>query len=357
MTRDLDITPLRSLIAVADTGGFHRAAADLQLSQSAVSQHIRRLDRVVGAPVVEPDGRRTRLTPVGVALLAEARKIIAVHDEALRRLAITREAPEAEFVIGTTDHAADHILPPIVEALARSVPGLQVKFRFDRTSPLNDAIDKGSADLVVFIAEASCREGIPVGALALVWCAAPSWKPPPGEPWPLIAIEAPCAIRGKALAVLGEHGIHSKVVAEAAYLAGVLNAARAGLGVTLLALAGPPPEGLVEFDGLPAAPPISLTARARVGADMLAVQTAIGAVHSALVAVGTLSPHRFAGHRSDRPSAAGLHQLPSPPGLHQLPVRFVSNVDTDHTVNAMGVERDGDGASCLARPWLATRRR
>jgi len=42
MTRDLDITPLRSLIAAADAGGFHRAAADLQLSQSAVSQHIRR---------------------------------------------------------------------------------------------------------------------------------------------------------------------------------------------------------------------------------------------------------------------------------------------------------------------------
>ena len=176
-----------------------------------------------------------------MALLAEARKIIAVHDEALRRLVISREAPEAEFVIGTTDHAADHILPPVVEALARSAPGLQVKFRFDRTNPLNDAVDKGSVDLAVFIAEATCREGIPVGALALVWCAAPDWAPPPpGEPWPLIAIEAPCAIRGKALAVLGEHGIRNKVVAEAAYLAGVLNAARAGLGVALLALAAGP---------------------------------------------------------------------------------------------------------------------
>jgi DNA-binding transcriptional LysR family regulator len=290
MTRDLDITPLRSLIAVADAGGFHRAAADLQLSQSAVSQHIRRLERVVGTAVVEPDGRRTRLTPAGVALLAEARKIIAVHDEALRRLLVAGEAPEAEFVIGTTDHAADHLLPPIVEALARSAPGLQIRFRFDRTNPLNEAVDNGSVDLAIYIAEATCREGIPVGALALVWCAAPGWAPPPpGEPWPLIAIEAPCAIRGKALAVLGEHGISSKVIAEAAYLAGVLNAARAGIGVALLALAGPPPEGLVEFDGLPAAPPIRLTARARGGTDMTAVQTALGAVHAALAA-GSIGP-------------------------------------------------------------------
>jgi DNA-binding transcriptional LysR family regulator len=57
MSRVLDIVPLRSLIAVADAGGFHRAAADLQLSQSAVSQHIRRLEKALGRPLVEPDGR------------------------------------------------------------------------------------------------------------------------------------------------------------------------------------------------------------------------------------------------------------------------------------------------------------
>ncbi|HVT70503.1 MAG TPA: LysR family transcriptional regulator, partial [Trebonia sp.] len=139
MTKELDITPLRSLIAVADAGGFHRAASDLGLSQSAVSQHIRRLERVVGRPVVEPDGRRTRLTPAGVILLDQARKIIAVHDEALRHLGLAAGAAAAEFVIGTTDHAADHLLPPIVEALAAESPGLDVTFRFDRTTALNEA--------------------------------------------------------------------------------------------------------------------------------------------------------------------------------------------------------------------------
>src|SRR6204780_3278914 len=111
MTKVLDIPPWGGLTGGADTGGFHRAAASLQLSQSAVSQHVRRLERGLGRPLVEPDGRRARLTPSGVALLAEARQIIAAHDEALRRLALT--AAEA-FVIGTTDHAADYLLPPII---------------------------------------------------------------------------------------------------------------------------------------------------------------------------------------------------------------------------------------------------
>jgi DNA-binding transcriptional LysR family regulator len=280
MTKVLDITPLRSLIAVADTGGFHRAAASLQLSQSAVSQHVRRLERVLGRPLVEPDGRRTRLTPAGVALLAEARLIIASHDEALRRLALV-EAPE--FVIGATDHAADYMLPPVVSALGEAFPDLQVKFRFDRTTPLNDALDRGSIDLAVFITEASSQPGKLVGSLRLAWCAAPGWTPPPeGQPWPLIAIEEPCAIRGRALTVLAQHGIRAKVVGDAAYLAGVLNAARAGLGVTLLALAGAPPEGLIERHDLPAAPPISLTARFRPGADPQVAGTALRVLRSTL---------------------------------------------------------------------------
>src|SRR3984885_4138467 len=293
MTKVLDITPLRSLIAVADTGGFHRAAASLQLSQSAVSQHVRRLERVLGRPLVEPDGRRARLTPSGVALLIEARQIIAAHDEALRRLVLV-EAPE--FVIGATDHAADYLLPPVVSALGESFPDLQVKFRFDRTTPLNDALDRGSIDLAVFITEASSQPGQLVGSLRLAWCAAPGWMPPAADqPGPLFAIEDPCAIRGRALTVLAQHGIRAKVVGDAAYLAGVLNAARAGLGVTLLALAGPPPEGLIERYDLPAAQPVSLTARFRPGTDPDVTGTALRVLRR------TLTVPQSPGEAAERP--------------------------------------------------------
>ena len=307
MTRELDIIPLRSLIAVADSGGFHKAAADLQLSQSAVSQHIRRLERVLGQPVVDRDGRGSRLTPLGLALLAEARKIIAAHDEALRRLDGAGPAV-AEFVIGSTDHAADHILPPVVEALTQASPGLEVKFRFDRTTPLNEAVDRGEVDLAVFISEASARTGTRVGALPLLWCAAPDWAPPrDGRPLPVIAIEAPCAIRGRALAVLNEHGISNKVVAEAAYLAGVMNAARAGLGIALLAVAGQPPEGLVQVAGLPAASPIGLTARIRHGADEQTAQTALGVLHATLAAVPPASAAARSQHGAPVPGVATDH--------------------------------------------------
>lgn len=59
----LDLVALRSLTAIADCGGFHRAAQVLALSQSAVSQHVRKLEKTLGRPVVEREGRGTRFTP------------------------------------------------------------------------------------------------------------------------------------------------------------------------------------------------------------------------------------------------------------------------------------------------------
>ena len=78
-------------------------------------------------------------------------------------------------MIGTTDHAADYLLPPIMAALGAALPDLQVTFRFGRTAQLNEAIDRGSVDLAAFITEASTQPAEPLGSLPLVWSAAPGW--------------------------------------------------------------------------------------------------------------------------------------------------------------------------------------
>ena len=280
MSKVLDITPLRSLIAIADNGGFHRAAASLALTQSAVSQHVRRLEAVVGRPLVERDGRRTRFTPAGELLIAEGRRILDAHDDTLRRLAIS---PAAQLIVGVTEHAADLILPPIIDRLGESFPDLDVQFRFDRTRRLSDAVDQGSVDVAVFVAEASERPGSPIGSLPLHWCSAPEWDlPVDGAPLPLVAIEAPCTIRSTALRALAGADVPVRVTGEAAYLAGVLNAARAGLGVSLLAFTGAPPEGLVERFDLPPAPAINLAARIREGADTEVTETVLGVLQATL---------------------------------------------------------------------------
>jgi DNA-binding transcriptional LysR family regulator len=263
----LDIIALRSLAAVADHGGFHRAAATLRVSQSAVSQHVRRLEKVVGRPVVERHGRSSTFTADGQALLTEARRILSAHDEAVRRM-LGSEWPT--ITVGATEHAADLILPAVTAAL----PHHEVRFRIDRTRRLDAAIDRGTLDLAVYLAEASSADGILIGALPLSWYAAENWRPPADRGWPVVAIEEPCVLRRRALTTLSAQGLNPYVVCDSGYVAGVFDAVRSGLGVALTATAATPPPGLAERTDLPAAAPAPLSLRTRAGADP-ALSTAV----------------------------------------------------------------------------------
>lgn len=276
----LDLVALRSLTAVADCGGFHRAAQALSLSQSAVSQHVRKLEKTLGRPVVEREGRGTRFTTEGRLLLEQARRILAVHDEAVR---ILLGSDGDTVTVGSTEHAADQFLPRLTAAVQAVRPGCRVRFRIDRSARLVEAVERGSVDVAVYVTEAAATEGVSVGGLPLTWHAVPGWERPTApSPVPLVAIEDPCAIRRRAIATLAAHGVPASVVGDAGYLAGVLDIARTGQGVALLAAVGPAPDGLTPYNGLPPVPPIPMSALARPGADPATAEAAFSAVRDLL---------------------------------------------------------------------------
>jgi DNA-binding transcriptional LysR family regulator len=264
----LDIAPLRSFVAVADCGGFGRAATALHLSQGAVSQHVRRLEAVIGRTLVVREGRGSRFTDDGEALLREARRILASHDEALRRF----EADIAPtLVIGCTEHAADQLLPAATRTLVSAFPQHQVRFRIDRGAQLRAALDAAAIDLALLLATATDEQSRDVGELDLTWYSAPAWSPPDDAPTPLVAFDEPCALRRRALETLAAQHVPAEVVCDAANLAGVKSAVRAGLGFGLMATFGHHPTGLVPRVDLPApgALPLSISARRGLKVEIL----------------------------------------------------------------------------------------
>jgi DNA-binding transcriptional LysR family regulator len=245
----LDIVALRSYVAIGDCGGYHRAAQRLHLSQSTVSAHVRKLEVTVGSPLLEPQGRGMRFTPDGELLLAHARRLLQSHDEILETFSARHPAT---VVIGATDHAADHLLPRVTRAIAAELPGVDLRYRLDKGGQLIEGLERGTVDIALLFG------GGPgstlAGDLPLRWYAAPGYPVPPAdEPLPLVVIDEPCTIRRKAIATLTTAGRPHRIVGEAGYLAGVLNAARAGVGIALVATPGGAPEGLVECAGLPPA--------------------------------------------------------------------------------------------------------
>ncbi|MDT5077122.1 MAG: hypothetical protein QOJ80_1759 [Mycobacterium sp.] len=264
MGQVLDIAPLRSVVAVADCGGFHRAAAVLHMTQSAVSQHVRRVEAVVGGPVVERSGRGVAFTELGHRVLGHARTILAAHDAALAELG---SVEERVLLIGATEHGADVMLPGLIVALSERLPEWRVRFRLDRNVMLADAIEQGLVDLAVMLDGSGLDPTNASGMVALKWVSARSGSTPANEPLPVVMYSEPCTLREPTFAALDRIGVPYRIAAESADLSGLFAAVRSGLGVALLPMIGRLPDGLCLAEGLPPTNRASVFVRGRAGVD------------------------------------------------------------------------------------------
>lgn len=279
MGQVLDIAPLRSLAAVADCGGFHRAAAVLHMTQSAVSQHVRRIEAVVGGPVVERSGRGVAFTELGHRVLGHARGILAAHDAALTDLGA---GEEQVLLIGATEHGADVMLPALTAALGERLPNWRLRFRLDRNVTLADALEHGLVDLAVMLDGSGMDPAHASGTLALKWVSGRSFTAAANQPLPVVMFSEPCTLREPTFATLDRCGTDYRIAAESANLSGLFAAVRSGLGVALLPMIGRLPDGLCLAEGLPPASRASVFVRGRAGVDTDVLDTATRTVHDVL---------------------------------------------------------------------------
>lgn len=288
MSISLDIEHLRTLVAIAESGGFTKAAAVRHISQPALSQHVRLLERTLKRRLFEKDGRTMRFTPDGERVLVEARKILATHDASLALLEV---ANPTTITVGCVEHAVEQMLPELLRALTQAFPETGTRFEIGRSTQLYDSVAKGSVDLAFVLDPSGQAAGHQVGLLPLHWYAAPSGRTATdstADTFNLVAFEEPCGLRERALALLAEAGHQVEVTATSTTLEGVLAGVRAGLGTALLPGIGGRPQGVVERAGLPAAGTAHLRMIARRGLDEAIEETALATGRDFLAATPPL---------------------------------------------------------------------
>ncbi|WGS52612.1 LysR substrate-binding domain-containing protein [Paraburkholderia sp. D15] len=249
---NLDMDVLRTLVTAQQLGSFNRAAGRLGRSQSAVSQQLRKIEELVGEALFQKQGRGLALTAAGDVMLAYARRILELNDEAVA--AVRGFAIDGLVRIGFPADFAETWLPTVLGRFKRAHPAVRIEAVVEGNRRLLEKLDKGELDLVLSLGQEARADAEPVGTVDLVWIgpAEPerSWRSDGNEPLPLVLFDTPCFFRQRALEALDKAGRPWRIAFTSPSLPGLWAAVEAGLGVTLRTATGLPERLQVVGDAL-----------------------------------------------------------------------------------------------------------
>jgi DNA-binding transcriptional LysR family regulator len=204
MARNLDMTALRAFVAVAECGGVTKAAGVLNLTQSAVSMQIKRLEESMGRGLFHRGGRKLTLTGEGEQVLSYARRLLTLNDELLARL--SDEACAGELVLGMPDDIVYPHIPGVMKRLAREFPRTRINLLSGYSTSLRERFESGEYDVILTTEDKPDPSAEVLTECDLVWIGAEN-----GTAWqqrPLrLALEEHCIFRPLALNVLDRAAI------------------------------------------------------------------------------------------------------------------------------------------------------
>ena len=149
MNEGIELRHLRYFVAVAEELHFGRAAARLGIAQPPLSQQIQRLERKVGGPLFDREGRTVRLTSAGAALLPAARRLLSDAAEATAMVRRAARGESGAVVIGFTPSTLFSPLPAAVRRYRELYPGVMVQLRQMVPIDYEEALPAGRLDLAM----------------------------------------------------------------------------------------------------------------------------------------------------------------------------------------------------------------
>lgn len=204
MARNLDLTALRALVTVSDVGGVTRAAGLLNLTQSAVSMQIKRLEESLGLDLFSRAQRKLTLTAEGEQLAQYARRMLDLNDEALSRL--TGSDYEGEIRIGVPHDIVYPQFPPILKEMSREFPRMRINLVACFTSALKEEFAQGRFDAIMTTEVQPAERGERIATRRLLWVGSAGGQAWTQRPLRLAFVER-CFFRSIAQNALTEAGI------------------------------------------------------------------------------------------------------------------------------------------------------
>ena len=150
-----DFLGLQAFLSIAERGSFQRAAAHLNLSQTALSHRMRKLEADLGVKLLTRTTRQVSLSPAGLDLLPKARRIMADIATSLDELRQHGRASAQRIAIGCLPTIAIHYLPRLIREFSALHPGMTVKIFDNSASEIAAHVHSGAAEFGLTIVSAN----------------------------------------------------------------------------------------------------------------------------------------------------------------------------------------------------------
>jgi LysR family hydrogen peroxide-inducible transcriptional activator len=147
MRNDLKLEALEQFVAIARLRNFTRAASELNISQSALSRSIQRLEEQLGQPVFERKPREVVLTDLGSVLLKRASEILKIVEDTFAELSDTGR--RGRIRLGAIPTIAPYFLPGLLDGFAQAHPDIAIVVQEDTTAELARRCNHGDIDLAI----------------------------------------------------------------------------------------------------------------------------------------------------------------------------------------------------------------
>lgn len=297
MTLELDLSLLRTFVAIVETGGLTSAGRLVGRTQPAISHQVNRLEAAVGRALFGDDKRHLTLTRDGELLLEYARGLLRLNDEIVARFA--SPVIEGRVRLGTPDLYAAYLLPGILGSFSRAYPGIEIELRCQRSVFLVAALGNGDLDLAVLTRQADMASEQVVRREPLVWVASVTSRPELEPVLPLALLPPGSVYRQSALEALASIDRRWSITSISDSIAGLQAAVYTGLAVTVLprCAMSPAMRCLGAADGMPSLPTIDLVIVRRTKAPSPAAELLAEYVSQRLESVEPFRAFEGAMHR------------------------------------------------------------
>ena len=143
---NFDLSDLRAFVASADLGSFRAAADSLNISPSALSRRVEKLETAFGVHLFERTTRKMELTVAGRSFVEKARNVLTELESSLFGMEDLAQRLTGLVTIACVPSAVSFFLPTAIDKYHRSYPGIRVRLIDENSSVVFLAVARGEAD-------------------------------------------------------------------------------------------------------------------------------------------------------------------------------------------------------------------